>query len=233
MVIKTVLITGANRGIGLEHVARFAASGAMVFAGVRNRSSADDLHRIAKKWPDTIVLFDYDALNPDAPTIAKATLKDIPLDLLFANAGVYGGEHQRLRDVAANDFVDTLRINTIAPLLLADALIDAVDASYRKIIAFQSSKMGSNTGSHSSSSYAYRSSKAALNKIASTLSNELRPRGVTVVSLHPGWVRTSMGGQNADISISECVDGQQAFLSSLSLDWSGGFYNYDGSPIGW
>ena len=231
--MKTILITGANRGIGLEHVARFAGGGATVFAGVRDRAKADDLHRLAHKWPGQVFPFDYDALNSDAPEMAKAALKGSSLDLLFVNAGIYGGKRQQLGDIAADAFIETLKVNTVAPLLLVNALVDAVAASDRKIIAFQSSKMGSNADSVASGNYSYRASKAALNKIASNLSNELRPSGITVVSLHPGWVRTDMGGQNADIAVSECVAGQQKLLNGLSLKQSGGFYNYDGSPIAW
>lgn len=231
--MKCVLITGASRGIGLEHVARFAAQGATVFAGVRDRAKADDLRRLMDKGPGKAVLFDYDARDLNAPALAKAAVKDAALDLLFANAGVYGGDQQRLGDIAAQDFADTWKVNTLAPLLLAEALVDAVAASQKKIIAFQSSKMGSNAEARAPGHYAYRASKAALNKISSTLAEELKPRGITVVALHPGWVRTDMGGANADISIAQCVDGQQALLNGLSLRQSGGFYNYDGSSIAW
>ncbi len=121
----------------------------------------------------------------------------------------------------------------MAPLLLAEALVENVAASSRKLIAFQSSRMGSNAEAASPGYYAYRASKAALNKITGSLATELRPRGITVVTLHPGWVRTDMGGANADISVDECVDGQQAFFCTVSLKQTGGFYSYDGRAIAW
>ena len=231
--MKTVLITGANRGIGLEHVARYVKSGAKVFAGVRDVTKAENLKRLADTYAGQILLFDYDAADAGAPAAAKAAIKGASLDLVFANAGVYGDRNQQLGTIDAGDFANTLAINTIAPLRLVEALVDEVGASARKIIAFQSSKMGSNADSRSGGSYVYRASKAALNKIASTLAEDLKPRGITVVTLHPGWVCTDMGGSGADISVAECVDGQQALLRDLTLAKSGGFYNYDGDTIAW
>jgi len=231
--MKTVLITGANRGIGLEHAARYAAAGATVYTGVRDAAKAEDLQKLAKQYPGRVVLFDYDAADAKAPAAAKAALKGTPVDLLFVNAGVYGDRKQQLGGIDPVDFANTLAINTIAPMMLVEALVDEVAASARKVIAFQSSKMGSNADSRSGGSYVYRASKAALNKIASTLAEDLKPRGVTVVTLHPGWVRTDMGGSNADISVAECVDSQQALFEKLDLAKTGGFYNYDGSTIAW
>ena len=101
------------------------------------------------------------------------------------------------------------------------------------MITFRSSMMGSNADSASPHYYAYRASKAALNKIASTLAVDLKSRGITVVTLHPGWVRTDMGGPNADISVEQSVDGQQKIFAGLSPEQSGGFFNYDGRPIAW
>lgn len=231
--MKTVLITGANRGIGLEHVARYAKAGATVFAGVRDATKADDLKRVADQFYGRVMLFDYDAADNAAPAAAKAAVKGAPIDLLFANAGVYGDRNQQLGTIDASDFANTLAINTIAPLRLAEAMIEEVAASQRKVIAFQSSKMGSNADSRSGGSYVYRASKAALNKIASTLAEDMKPCGITVVTLHPGWVRTDMGGSGADISVAECVDGQQTLFEDLTLAKSGGFYNFDGSTIAW
>jgi NAD(P)-dependent dehydrogenase (short-subunit alcohol dehydrogenase family) len=231
--MHALLITGANRGIGLEHVARFAASGATVFAGVRDAAKAADLKALATKHPGKITLFDYDARDTSAPAAAKAAIGSTPLDLLFANAGIYGGDHQSFGDIAPDDFMEVMKVNTLAPVLLAEALVENVAASARKLIAFQSSRMGSNAESRSPGYYTYRASKAALNKIASSLAEDLKPRGVTVVSLHPGWVRTDMGGPNADISIAQCVDGQQALFATLSLTQTGGFYSYDGRAIAW
>ena len=231
--MKTVLITGANRGIGLEHATRFAASGATVFAGVRDAAKAADLKKLAEKYPGKISLFDYDAREEDAAASAKAAVAKTPLDLVFANAGVFERGHQEFGEIAPANFMDSIKVNPLAPLLLAEALVDEVAASTRKIIAFQSSQLGSNADSRTGSYYAYRASKAALNKVSSSLAAELKPRGITVVSLHPGWVRTDMGGANADISVAECVDGQQKVLNGLTLAQSGGFYSYDGRTINW
>lgn len=231
--MKTVLITGANRGLGLEHARRFAASGATVYAGAREPGKAEELQALGKSSPGKVVVFAYDAHKSDAAANAKKAVGNAPLDLLFANAGVIGGDHQKLGDIAADDFAETLQVNTVAPMLLANALLDNVAASEKKVIAFQSSIMGSNADSPSPHYYAYRASKAALNKIASTLAVDLKARGITVVTLHPGWVRTDMGGPNADISVEQSVDGQQNIFAGLSLAQSGRFFSYDGKPIAW
>jgi NAD(P)-dependent dehydrogenase (short-subunit alcohol dehydrogenase family) len=152
---------------------------------------------------------------------------------LFLNAGVYGGDGQRLGAVDPHAFMDTLRINTLAPLLAVEALADNVGKSQRKLIALQSSRMGSIADNGSGGYHAYRASKAALNMLAKGLAVDLAGRGVTVISLHPGWVRTRMGGPNAPVSVEECVAGQQKILETVRTDQSGAFFDYTGATIEW
>ena len=230
--IESLLITGANRGLGLGHVARFAKSGSKVFAGVRDPKNATELQQIAEKSEGRVSIFAYDAEDASSAEAARKAAGDTPIDLLFANAGVYGGDKQNLGKIDANEFARTLNVNTIAPLLLADALKNNVAKSKRKIIAFQSSQMGSNAGT-SPGNYAHRSSKAALNKIASTMANELKGNGIIVVTLHPGWVQTDMGGKSAPVTIPQSVEGQLKLFERLTLEMTGGFYNYDGARIAW
>jgi NAD(P)-dependent dehydrogenase (short-subunit alcohol dehydrogenase family) len=129
-------------------------------------------------------------------------------------------------------FLDVMRINTLAPLLLAQALADNVAASTRKIIANQSSLMGS-IADASGGAYAYRGSKAALNMATKLMAKDLAPRGVTVLTLHPGWVRTRMGGEAAPLSIEESVAGQQAIFAKAAPAMSGRFFNYTGEELPW
>lgn len=229
--MTTVLITGANRGIGLEHARRFAADGATVLAACR--APGAELLELAKANPDRVQTLAYDASDVNAGKALKAAVGERPVDILFLNAGVYGGDQQRLGAVDPHGFLDTLKINTLAPLLAVDALADNVAASQRRLIALQSSRMGSIEDNGSGGYHAYRASKAALNMLAKGLSVDLAPRGVTVVALHPGWVRTRMGGPSAPVSVEDCVDGQQKLLAGLTTSQSGHFFDYTGKTIPW
>ena len=231
--MKTILITGANRGIGLEHVRRFAARGGQVFATARSPADATELQTLAAGQEGRITVLAYDASDPGAPARLKAALGDTPLDLLFANAGAMGDKGQSFGSVDVENALQLLRINALAPLKLVEALADNVARSQRKLIAFQSSLMGSVGDNGLGGHYAYRLSKGALNMIAKGVSIDLRPRGVIAVALHPGWVKTRMGGADAPVAVEECVAGQQRLLDSLTPADSGRFFNYDGKELPW
>jgi NAD(P)-dependent dehydrogenase (short-subunit alcohol dehydrogenase family) len=230
--MKNVLITGANRGIGLEHTRAFVARGIHVNAAVRSLNDAGDLQALAKANPGLITLLTYDAANPDSAAQLKAAVGDVPIDLLLANAGAMGGSKQSFGAVDAEDVVQLVRINAVAPLKLAEALADNVAKSDRRVIAFQSSLMGS-IGDSSGGHYAYRMSKAALNMVAKGVSNDLNSRGVIVVTMHPGWVRTRMGGTGAPLTVAQSVAGQQQLLDGLTMNDTGHFFNYDGKELPW
>jgi NAD(P)-dependent dehydrogenase (short-subunit alcohol dehydrogenase family) len=231
--MKTVLITGANRGIGLEHARRFAARGARVFATARAPAKAQELKALAADEEERITMLPYEAGDPKAPARVKAALGDTPLDLLLANAGAGGDAGPSFGSIDEDAILQLIRVNALAPLKLAEALADNVAASQRKVIAFQSSLMGSITDNTSGGYYAYRTAKCALNMIAMNVAIDLRPRGVIAVALHPGWVRTRMGGERAPVSVVECVAGQQRLLDALTPAESGRFFNYDGRELPW
>lgn len=229
--MKTVLITGANRGIGLEHTRRFLERKVSVIAACRD--AGPDLTALAADYPGAVRILPYDAADTTAGASLKAALGDEPIDLLLANAGVYGGDGQRLGAIDPKAFMDTMAINTLAPLLLVDALIANVAASQRRLVALQSSLMGSITDNGSGGYHAYRASKAALNMIAKGLSVDSAGRGITVISLHPGWVRTRMGGAQAPVSVEDCVAGQQRLFNEVTTSQSGGFFDYTGKTLDW
>ncbi len=230
--MKNVLITGANRGIGLEHSRAFVSRGIRVFAAVRSPNEDGDLNALASANPGMITVLSYDAADQDAPRKVKADLVDTPIDLLLANAGAMGGSKQSFGSVDVEDVMQLVRINSLAPLKLVEALADNVARSDRKLIAFQSSLMGS-IGDSSGGYYAYRVSKAALNMVAKGVSNDLKSRGVIVVTMHPGWVKTRMGGSGAPLSVGQSVAGQQRLFDQLTMKDSGHFFNYDGKELPW
>ena len=231
--IKSVLITGASSGLGLEHCRAFAARGLQVFATARVPAQAEELRSLAQRYEGRITVLAYDAAQADAAQRLKRELGDLPIDLLLANAGAIGGERQSFGAVDVAAALQLVQVNALAPLQLVEALADNVAVSGRKLIAFQSSKMGSIGDNSSGGYYAYRVSKAALNMIAKCLCSDLGPRGVTVVSLHPGWVQTRMGGANAPVTVQQSVAGQQLLLDRLTPQDSGRFFNYDGAQLPW
>lgn len=231
--MKTVLITGANRGIGLEHARAFAARGIQVLATACVPHEAHDLQHLATSSPGLVTVLAYDAADAQAPAQLKAALGSTAIDLLLANAGSMDGAHQSFGSVDVQEVLHLVRINSLAPLQLVECLADNLAASSKKLVALQSSQMGSIADNSSGGYYGYRISKAALNMVAKGLSNDLRARGVTVVALHPGWVKTRMGGQGAPLTVQQSVAGQQRLFDRLRLADSGRFFNFDGKELPW
>ncbi len=240
--MNTVLITGANRGIGLAHVRRFLAPDSAeswrVCAGVRDPSAPGALQDLATAHPDRLSLHAYDATDLESPKRLAQELETAldggPLDLVFANAGV--GEPERTTPGASaisEAFMDVMRVNALAPLALASALAPQTARARRGVIAMQSSALGSISDNASGGLYAYRASKAALNIIAKSLSVDLAAQGIIVVTLHPGWVKTDMGGDQAPLTPEECAAGQQAVFERLTEADTGGFFNHLGERLPW
>ncbi|XBQ17027.1 MAG: SDR family oxidoreductase [Oceanicaulis sp.] len=225
------LVTGANRGIGLEHVRQLLQREWTVTAAVRDPDGAKDLKAL-DPGDGRLRIEKYDASDLGAAQALKKTVEG-PLDILFANAGVMGPEKQEFGAAASEGFLDTLRINALAPLALAEAFADQVAKSQLKVIALQSSRMGSIADNGSGGRYAYRASKAALNAVGKSLSVDLKDKDVVVLILHPGWVRTDMGGPNGNLTVSECVEGQLDLIARANPKMSGRFFHVSGEDLPW
>lgn len=225
--MPTILITGANRGIGQALARAYLNSGWQVLAACRRPEN----HDFGDAEP-----FALDMSEDASVGRLKEKLADRPIDVLWNNAGVYLDKHKALGIFPWHDWLTSFEINTIAPIRLAHALRDNVAASERRVMAFTTSKMGSIelTGGEA---YAYRSSKAALNMAVKCLSLELVPQAVSCVLLHPGWVRTDMGGPAGDIDVETSVAGMKAVVDQASPEtqsrFNGGFFNYDGTELPW
>jgi NAD(P)-dependent dehydrogenase (short-subunit alcohol dehydrogenase family) len=222
----TVLITGANRGIGLEYARQFAAKGYKVIGTARDPADAKELAAVAGR---------VEALDvTDAASVAAlaARLNGVAIDILVNNAGMFDRKDVSVDRVDFAMMEQTLAVNTLGPLRVTQALLPNLRAGKRKTIVNMSSQLGSieqSTGDW----YAYRASKAALNQITKTLSAELASERFTVVVLHPGWVRTDMGGAGATYTPQESVRGLITVIDKLGPADNGRFYDFKGNPIPW
>ncbi|MFA0810607.1 SDR family oxidoreductase [Microbulbifer epialgicus] len=228
----TILITGSNRGIGFEICTQFASDGWKVLACCRDLDKAVELKDLGKQYsevhPIQLDVTDYSQMI----SVAKA-IQGEPIDILFNNAGYYGPKRVSFGGVDRTEWRRVLESNTIAPYMMAETFCDNVAASSHKLIAMMSSKVGSIADNRSGGGYIYRTSKTALNQIVKSLAIDLKDRGITVLALHPGWVKTAMGGPEALISAEVSVRGLKKILLQAEPSNSGHFYNYDGSEIPW
>lgn len=228
-----VLITGANRGIGLEMVRYCSQQGWRVFACCRNPHNADSLFAIAKLSNGQISVHIADMLELTTLQALAYELRNDPIDLLISNAGVYGSDKNKFGSVDVNDWLQTFQINSIAPLKLVEALLPQLLMGKQKQVICLSSKMASMADNGYGNSYIYRSSKAALNAIVKSLSIDLKEQGISCVAMHPGWVKTDMGGSNAEITTAQSVAQMFALITEFSEKDSGRFVDIDGSDIPW
>ncbi len=224
--MQTVLLTGASRGIGRELLNQYKQDGWTVIAGCRDPDAVGDI------GADRVL--PLNVTSEQSILALKDTLGDTPIDVLWNNAGVYLDKGMSLAETGFDVWTESFAVNTIAPLRIANAFATNVSSSDKKTMAFTSSRMGSigDLGS-AASAYAYRSSKTALNMAAALLANDLRDSGVKTVVLHPGWVRTDMGGPSADIDTVTSASGMKRVVDNLTDAQSGGFFNYDGKTWPW
>lgn len=227
--MPTVLITGANRGLGLEYARQYANVGWRVIATCRNPENAMELTSLEGE----VEIHALDIGDPGQILSLAKNLRQDAIDLLLNNAGIFDRHPSKLVDIEYKAWEKFMHINVMSPLMVCASFCDHVAASNMKKIAIMSSKMGSIDDNSSGGSYVYRSTKAALNAVMKSLSVDLYPRGISVAILHPGWVRTDMGGPNGLIDAPESVHGLRHVIAGLNLKNSGRFYNYDGSEIPW
>ena len=223
----TVLITGANRGIGLEFTKQYAADDWNVLACCREPESASALQSIAKAHPN-VQIYALDVTDFAQIDALAMQLKNYAIDVLINNAGVYLGG-----GTSTEDWEKSFKINSIAPYKMAEAFKSHIAKSTLKKLATLSSKMGSIDDNASGGSYIYRSTKTAVNMVMKSLSIDLAAAGIAVVTLHPGWVQTDMGGSNALINTHTSVSGLRRVIENLSLKSTGKFIAYDGKEIAW
>lgn len=230
----SILITGSNRGIGLEWAEQYAHLGWQVYATCRHPDEADQLHRLKQHYPNVDV-HRMDVTHADEIATLAHILRDQSIDILLNNAGVYleKFEGSSLGEIAYPKWEETFRVNTLGTVRVTEAFRDHVARSQKRLVVATTSHMGSIAEIEYPGSYAYRSSKAALNAAMKGIMLELKEDGVGVLLLHPGWVKTRMGGSGAWLSTKESVDGMRKVIDHFELRDSGKFFRYDGTTIPW
>lgn len=232
--MPTMLVTGSNRGLGLEWVRQYAAAGWTVHATCRDPDEADELNALADD-NTRLQVHRLDVTKPEQLAVVARELRDEPLDLLVNNAGVYFERWGRdpVGSIDYDDWEESFRVNTLGPVRVTEALLDPVARSGKRLVVVISSRMGSIANITDGRNYAYRSSKAAVNAAAHGLAHELSAKGVGLLLLHPGWVNTRMGGADAPYTPQQSVAGMRELVDRFEPAWSGRFLKFDGQELPW
>jgi NAD(P)-dependent dehydrogenase (short-subunit alcohol dehydrogenase family) len=224
--VAIIVITGAGRGIGLGLAQAYAARGDTVIATVRNQAKAQSLFDCGARVETLDV-----SSGPSVAAFA-ARIADVAVDVLINNAGIYGPRGAGLAHLDMEEAAKVLLVNTLGPLRVTQALLPHLGRAGRAKVLSISSGMGALSGT-STGEIAYRASKAGLNKAVQASASELARQGIISVVAHPGWVRTDMGTNAADLSIGQSVDGLIALTDRLTLKDTGRFFDYSGAGIAW
>ena len=230
--MATILVTGANRGLGIEFVEQYLNEGNDVIATYRNENSSMDLIEMGNERSN-LKLLQLDVSSNKSLNSFAENLGDSPIDIFINNAGVYGPRNSSFGNVDEENWIPAIKINAIAPILLTQLIIKNIRSGADKKLIYITSKMGSIDDNKGGGVYVYRSSKTALNAVVKSLSVDLENEGIVVALIHPGWVKTDMGGPNALIERDTSVRGMTEVISNLDISSTGKFYNYDGKVIPW
>jgi NAD(P)-dependent dehydrogenase (short-subunit alcohol dehydrogenase family) len=229
--MPAMMITSANRGLGLEFARQYAADGWRIFAACRNPDAADDLRELTRTGSVTVLPMDVTDLS--SVRHAAAGLNGEPIDVLLNSAGIIGKPGQRTGHIDYESWKQVLNVNTLGPLRVTEAFVEHVARSERKLIVTITSGLGSLTDNTSGGSIPYRSSKAAVNMAMRSAAIDLAPRGIACVLVNPGWVKTDMGGPGAPLTPSESVAALKSLIATFGLAHSGKFFHYDGREYAW
>jgi NAD(P)-dependent dehydrogenase (short-subunit alcohol dehydrogenase family) len=224
-----VLITGANRGLGLEFARQYAADGWNVIGACRHPDAAYELRSLDAE----VSILPFDASDDDSVMKLVAELEDVPLDVVIPNAGIGSGTEKLVSQVTREEWMEKVAINTFVPVRLAISLRPNLERGTHKKLVGISSLAASIARYEISGHYAYRASKAALNSIWRSFSVEWRPLGIICLLLRPGKVRTRMTGFTGDVSAAESVAGMRQRIAESTLAESGRFLSYDGPEVPW
>jgi NAD(P)-dependent dehydrogenase (short-subunit alcohol dehydrogenase family) len=226
-----VMITGANRGIGLELATQYACDGKAVFAFCRTPQAADALIALARQSSGRVTVHAMDVGEESSIRAAAQAIGDRPIDVLINNAGIRGGENQNIDDVDTADWIEAFRVMVIGPFRVIQAFLGNLRKADNPKVMTITSQMGATTWPIGGS-YAYASAKAAVNRVMIAMARDLKDQ-VTVNLIHPGWVKTDMGGPDADLTIEESAAGIRKVIASITRADSGRFYKWNGEIHPW
>ena len=231
--MTTVVITGANRGLGLAIAKQHLSQGDTVIGGCRNPSAASDLRDAGAE------VLQLDTGSADSIAAFGAAIGDRAVDVLYNNAGIDAravGAQDGARgalEITEAQFRSVMDVNVVGPLLMVQALASNLEAAGGLVVNVSSQVGSIEVAKGTGRDVSYTSSKAALNMVTLKQSQVLGPLGVTVISLHPGWVRSEMGGERADLDPAESAAGIVALVGKLTIDNTGSFYKWDGTIHPW
>lgn len=226
--MKTALITGANRGIGLEFVRQLKEKGYYILGTCRHPETATELNTLADE------VFQLDVTNDNDIATLKQKLNNRPIDLLVNNAGISGEQGVTVGNIDRENFINVINVNCIGVVKISDALLPNLQASIDKNILVISSRMGSVSDNERGRSYAYRASKTALHSVMRSFAIDVKDKGVHVMLIHPGWVKTNMGGSDALVDVQTSVAGMLKQADKhLSQSHADALHRFDGEMIAW
>jgi NAD(P)-dependent dehydrogenase (short-subunit alcohol dehydrogenase family) len=232
--LKHILITGANRGVGLELARKYTQQGDHVFAGCRSPEKAQALETLSAQHPGQVTIVPLDVTNEESleRSVAQVSTSIKALDLLFNNAAINPG-NEHLSEVTTESLLQTLQVNAVGAVLVAQKFVSLLRAGENPKVINVSSEAGSIARMQHFRGYSYYGSKAAMNMFTRSLALDPQTDGIIVISLHPGWVRTDMGGPNAHLSTSESVEGIMRVTEGLTPADNGKFYTWEGVEYPW
>lgn len=229
--MPSVLVTGTSRGIGLEFVRQYAQAGYRVFATARKPEQAEKLRGLAARYPN-VTVHPLEVGRRESALALSRELSGEAIDVLIDNAGMMGPDAQDFGETDDAAWLEVMRVNALGALQVCESFAVHVAKSSRKLMVAITSGMGS-IADTSGGSYAYRSSKAALNMIMRCVALDLKDRGVIALTVNPGWVRTDMGGPNARISAEHSVTCLRKIFDEVGPNDSGKFLNWNGREFPW
>ena len=229
-----IFITGTNRGIGLELVSRYLERGDQVFAACRVPDEAAELQKLKTKYSDYLTIIKLEVTSQEEIEAAGELVEESVdgLDLLINNAGMYN-QGEKLGNLDPDSLQHVFSVNAFAPLMVAQRFNDLLKKGENSKLVNVSSRMGSLTHKTGGGEYSYTSSKAALNMFSRALAFDLKSDGITTVTIHPGWVQTDMGGEEAAITVQKSGEGIMQLIDDLTLSDSGRFLSWEGEELPW
>jgi NAD(P)-dependent dehydrogenase (short-subunit alcohol dehydrogenase family) len=228
---QTIVVTGANRGIGLEFARQWLERGASVIATARDIDAAEALITLREAHPDLLRVMPLDVSDEASVQQLAFALEGVPIQLLINNAGVAG--RGGFRDLATDVALHVFNVNALGPLRVTRALHPNLVLGAPSKVVCITSGLGSIGDNTSGGSYAYRMSKAALNMVSRNMAHDLRAQGISVIALTPGHVRTDMGGSRAPTSPAESIAAMNAVIDRLTLEDTGRFFSWTGKEFPW